>query len=252
MLARLLRVTLLVAVFAGASASWAGEATAPSTEQYSYSWRLRGALSWIARLAFPTSGVGELRNVRTSSSAMESQLLITSTGSKEGYYVYKSEIDPSLQRTLMSYHGYSWGGKTRKERTIFDYNRKIALIREEEPDEVENREKPLSGPNMRDVLTGIHYLRENADRINAPFRADIYSDGKMYPVVFKPTERATYKFNGRQIPARTFLVTAAPGSTKKWPGGLKLWLSDDARNMPLRIEIQRGLASLQLDLKSIG
>jgi hypothetical protein len=230
-----------------------GTVAQATQEHYRYSWRLRGGLAWIAKLAFPTSGVGELKNVPRQGKALESQLLITSPGSRDGYYLYRSEIDQGTHRTLMSYHAYAWGSKSKNERTLFDYDRLQAHIREEDEKQVENRVKPLPGRDMRDVLTGIHYLRHNADRINAPLRADIYSDGKLYPVVFKPAERLNYSLNGQSVPARSFVITAAPGAAaKKWPGGIKVWLSEDDRRVPLRIEINRGLASLQLDLKSIG
>ena len=42
----------------------------------------------------------------------------------------------------------------------------------------------------------------------------------------------------------------APGG-RKWPGGVKVWLSDDARRIPFEIDIQESMASLQLELKSI-
>ena len=248
MLPRLLRVALLfVAIAAGT-----GSALAQQSEQYRFSWRLRGALAWIARIAFPTSGVGELKNVQKEGNLLDSQLLITARNASEGHYLYRSEIDQTAERTMTSYHGYAWGGKFRKERTRFDYANRIAHIREEEADEIENRQKALPGIAMRDVLTGIHYLRQNAEKIDAPLRTNIYSDGKMYPVVFKPGERSSYDFDGQKIPARTFTITTAPGSKKRWPGGIRVWLSDDARHIPLRIDIKRGMASLQLDLESIG
>lgn len=241
------RTAVILVVLATTTAAHA------STEQYRYSWRLKGGLGWIARLAFPTSGVGELRNVTRPGSALESQLLITSNNSREGFYVYRSEIEAGSHRTLMSYHGYSWGSRSRNERTLFDYDRLQAHIREEDEKQVETRVKPLPGREMRDVLTGIHFLRLNANRINAPLRADIYSDGKLYPVVYKPGDRVQFALNGQSLPARSFLITAAPGApAKKWPGGVRVWISEDERRMPLRIEINRGMASLQLDLKSIG
>jgi hypothetical protein len=220
-----------------------------SNEEFRYSWRLRGGLAWVASLKFPTSGVGELKNVSRGDS-LDSQLLITSK-SNDGFYVYKSEIDPETQRTLTSYNGYSYGEKYRKERTLFDYVKRIARIRREEPDDVHDRVKSIPTSTMRDVLTGIHYLRQNAGQMSGPVRSEIYSDGKVYPVLFKPAESGTYTFEGQRLTTRAYLITAAPGSEKKWPGGIRVWLTDDDRHIPVRIEIQRSLASLQLDLKSM-
>jgi hypothetical protein len=47
-----------------------------------------------------------------------------------------------------------------------------------------------------------------------------------------------------------FEIVDAPGG-KKWPGGVKVWVSDDERRIPFRIEILQSMASLQLDLQSV-
>lgn len=227
-----------------------GQQLGEGGEEFHYSWRLRGGLSWVAGLRFPTSGVGELRNQpKEGSGSFESQLLITAPDNRNGYYIYRSEIDPHGSKTLMSYYGYGWGQKHRNERTLFDYVKRLARTRKVTPDKVENRVRQIPSQNMRDILTGIHYLRENADKIQAPVRSEIYSEGKTYPVLFRPLGNASYEFKGQKIATRGFLITAAPGG-RKFPGGVRVWISQDGRNIPFRIEIQRTGASVQLDLKS--
>ena len=72
----------------------------------------------------------------------------------------------------------------------------------------------------------------------------IYSDGKEYPVIFKPGRaRSRSRSRASTIAARGFEIVDAPGG-KKWPGGVTVWLSDDDRRIPVRIEIQQSLASL--------
>ncbi|HET7712005.1 MAG TPA: DUF3108 domain-containing protein, partial [Thermoanaerobaculia bacterium] len=103
---------------------------------------------------------------------------------------------------------------------------------------------------LRDILTAIYYLRRHAGEIKGPMQTSIYSDGKGYPVVFRPASRRVFTIEHQRVSAIGVEIVDAPGG-KKWPGGVKLWLSDDPRRIPLRIEIQQSLASLQLDLKSI-
>jgi hypothetical protein len=78
----------------------------------------------------------------------------------------------------------------------------------------------------------------------------IYTDGKEYPVVFRPTERRNFVIEGKNTQALGFEIVDAPGG-RKWPGGVKVWLSNDDRRIPVRIEIQQSIASLQLDLKAV-
>lgn len=206
-------------------------------------------MRFVAGLMFPTSGVGNLKT--TFGDKVESELLITAPSGKQGgFYAYESEIDNS-GKTLVTFHGYAFNDKSRSERTVFDYTKGLARIHKTTPDEVENRVKKLPGKqDHRDVLTAIYFLRQNAHSLDAPLQTNIYSDGKEYPVVFKPGQRKVFRIEGRDVTARAFEIVDAPGG-KKWPGGVTVWLTSDDRRLPVRIEIRQSVASLQLDLQRV-
>lgn len=243
-------LALLVSIAAPAIAVEPECDSATRSEDLQYRWKLRGPLSWIAGLAFPTSGKGTLRTMEARENILDTELRISGNSRDEGYFLYRSEIDESAGRTLMTYDGYAWRDKRRSERTLFDYVKRLARIRRENPERVENKVKPIPHDSVRDVLTGIYFLRQNASEIHAPLTSEIYSGGKLYPVVFRPTGSETITFRGEKVSTRKFEITAAPGIEKKWPGGVKVWLSDDENHTPVRIEIKRDLAALQLDLNS--
>ncbi len=252
---RLIAAVLVVALAVPAFASDVHCNAAPNVEEFRYSWRLRGGLRWLAGLMFPTAGVGNLRTTYPAAGdhSVHSELLITAPNGKQGgYYAYESQLDDRGAKTLVTEHGYSWGNKSRHERTIFDYVKGLARMRKKTPTEEENRVKKLPSKDgeFRDILTAIYYLRQNAHAITAPMQTTIYSDGKEYPVIFKPGERRTFVIDGKTTPARGFEIIDAPGG-KKWQGGVKVWLSDDDRRIPFRIEIQQSVASVQLDLQSV-
>jgi hypothetical protein len=252
---RLFRTSIaaLLAVFAfsaaGAELNCSGAA---NVEEFRYSWRLRGGLSWVAGFVFPTKGVGNLKTVypKTGQSSINSELLITADDPKTGFFAYESEMDVNGDKTLMTYHGYAWGKKMRKERTIFDYGKKLAHIRLEKPEKTEDKDKPLPPQVLRDVLTAIYYLRQHAAEIKGPITTTIYSDGKDYPVVFRPADARSFTIANQKVNALGFEIVDAPGG-KKWPGGVRVYVSEDARRIPFRIEIQQSMASLQLDLQSV-
>jgi uncharacterized protein DUF3108 len=225
-----------------------------NVEEFHYLWRLRGGLSWVAGLVFPTSGIGELKTVfpKDGEHGINSELLITSADRRSGFYVYESQMDESGQKTLMTYHGYAWKNKSRKERTLFDYVKRLAHIHKETPQKQWDKVEPLPADSLRDVLTAVYYLRQNAHSITSPIVTHIYSDGESYAVVLRPTDRRTYTIDGKQVNALGFEIVDAPGGNRhKWPGGLRVWVSDDERRIPFRIEMQQSMASLQLDLKSV-
>lgn len=245
-----IRQAIAISVLMLASAS----AFANGTEELRYSWRLKGGVRFLAGLMFPTSGVGNLRTTAPGSQHMvHSELLITApTGKQGGFYAYESDIDERTAKTLVTYSGYSWGAKSRSERTVLDYVKRLARIRKQTPEGVENRVKKLpdSGDQMRDVLTAIYYIRQNAHTITGPMQTNVYTDGKEYPVIIRPGARKNFVVSGKQTPATVYEIIDAPGG-KKWQGGVKVWLTADARRLPVRIEIQQSVASLQLDLQAI-
>ncbi len=249
---------VLAAVLAGAGPASASEPRckgSENVEEFRYSWRLRGGIRLVAGLVIPTSGVGNLRNTYPAAGEhlIHSELRITAPGRKQGgFYAYESEMDAAGTRTLMTHHAYEWGKKSRSERTLFDYEKGLARIRKETPEEVWNRVKKLPDREepFRDILTAIHHLRQNVHVIDKPLQTIIYSDGKEYPVVIRPGVRRTFMISGQGVPTRGLEIVDAPGG-KKWPGGVKVWFSDDGRRIPVRIEIRQSIASLQLDLQSV-
>jgi hypothetical protein len=228
---------------------------APNIEEFRYTWRLRGGLRWIAGLVFPTSGVASLKSVypMEADQTIDSELHITTPQERnDAYFSYESEMDGSGRKTLMTYNGYAWGSKMRRERTVFDYANRFARVRKETPSGVENKVKRIDDEQLRDVLTVIYFLRQNASSIKSPITTSIY-EGREYPVVFQPirtTRPPQFMLEGKAIKTVGFEIIDAPGG-KKWPGHVKVWLSEDERRIPFRIEIQQSMASLQLDLSSI-
>ena len=242
---KIIRIVSSVALTMAVSApAFAGE-----MEEFRYSWRLRGGVRLLAGLVFPTSGVANLQT--TFGDTIHSELLITAPNGKQGgFYAYESDMDGRGAKTLMTYHGYAWGKKARNERTVFDHVKGLARIQKQTTEDTDYRVKKLPESEVRDILTAIVYLRQNAATLSKPITTTIYSDGKEYPVIFKPGAHKAFTVEGQRVTARAFHIVDAPGG-KKWPGGVTVWLTGDDRRIPVRIEIEQSMASLQLDLQKI-
>ncbi len=223
-----------------------------NVESFRYTWKVHGGLAWIAGIMFPTSGSGELKTTFPSAgrNEIDSSLLITAADGKSGFYAYETQMDAAGQRTLMTYHAYVWRDKSRKERTLFDYTGGVARLHKETPEKQWDKTNPIPAGTFHDVVSAIYYLRQNAATIHGPVQTSIYSDGKSYPVIIRPAGRRMFSIGTQQVASGGFEIVDGPGG-KKWPGGMKIWISDDARRIPFRIEIIQSMASLQLDLQSI-
>lgn len=218
---------------------------AAAGEVLRYDWKLRGALSWVAGLKFPTSGTGVLQTVPRAGT-VESQLRVSAGG--RDYIEYHSRMEPSARRTLASANGFSFGSRSERKETVYDYSARVARLAQFEQGATETKTRPLPVDEARDVLTTIAYLRENAGSITALLTTDVYADGKPYRVTIRPEAVAAIQWQGRLVPARAFHVASAPGAKKKF-AGLTVWLSDDAQRLPLRIVLDQQYASLDLRLR---
>lgn len=219
-------------------------------ETIPYTWRLRGGLAWFIGLRFPSSGVALFETSTSAMGTVTSSLRI-SASSDPGYYHYESEFDRAAKKTTKSRIDYRWGAKGRDEQTVFDYEKRLARVVRISDGETTKKVRQFSTDELRDVLTGIHSLRVLAPTLQSPHVAQIYSDGKFYPVLFRRGESKVLEVNGQNFACTEFLITAIPGSERRWPGGLRVWLTDDGRRLPVRIALVRGFATLDLTVSSL-
>ncbi|MGN6187213.1 MAG: DUF3108 domain-containing protein [Thermoanaerobaculia bacterium] len=239
-----MKVAAMAALVALGSSAFANAAEAGETLRYE--WRLRGALSWIARAKFPTSGTGVLQT-QPRAGAVESQLRVSAGG--RDYIEYVSRMAEDGEKTFASTNGYSLGNHSERKETTFDYVANVANVKEHEAGKVGSKTRPLSADIARDALTTITWLRENAASVSKTLTTDIYSDGKPYRVRIEPAGFEKTSWQGRDVQSRVFKISAAPGSKKKFPG-LTVWLSEDEQRLPLRMVFDQPLgASLDLRLK---
>ena len=219
-----LATAVLVAALALANAL-PTRATEPVSEEFRYRWRLGSLLGVVAGLFLPSHGEGVLRVAPADGGNLTSELLITSEESRRGeYWRYGSEMDPDTGRAVRAWSSYRWRGEEKEKR---------AEIEED---------------GVVDVVSGIWAIRR--DPPDRPRPMEIWSDGKIYPVVVVPRGRETRTIDGRKIATRHFTVKGydAPGK-RRWKGSLELWLAEDAAATPVEIRIARNLADLRLELQ---
>ena len=215
-------------------------------ERLSYSWHLKGGLTWLARLAFPSSGRGTLET--QESSTVNSRLTINASDSK-GYYLYESQMLPEGIKTLTSRNAYAYGSSSRDERVAFDVANRVAHVSRTTNEGSETKTHRLESATPQDVLTSIYYLRQHADEIRTPKHAEIFSGAHGYDVLYVPGPAAPMRVGGVETPVRAFAIKAVGTDAQKFPGEVHVWLTDDARALPVRIDIEQKYATIKLDLQ---
>ncbi|HSP35544.1 MAG TPA: DUF3108 domain-containing protein, partial [Thermoanaerobaculia bacterium] len=214
-----------------------------SAETLQYNWTMRGGLSWIAGLRFPTSGVGYLTQA-ANGETLNASLRITSPHDPTAALVYESTMSPAGERTVASTEGYDWQTNTRYLRSMFDSVKQLLHTQKTTPKGTETKVQPWTGGDVRDVLTAIQYLRVHGNELASAVPTTVYSNGRAYPVLITPGGTTTVN----NVATKQFRIQAAPGASAKYPGEVRLWISADQRRVPIRIELAQKLGTVRLDL----
>ena len=95
------------------------------------------------------------------------------------------------------------------------------------------------GPyEVLDVLSGLHLLRHSPPAERR--RQLIWSDGKTYPVEVVPGGLEQIDVDGRPMVLRRYTVTGLrERGARFWAAQGDIWLSDDARAVPVEILYRR-------------
>lgn len=197
----------------------------PANEEFRYRWQLKNFMGAVAGLFLPNQGEGSLTFRRTNGH-LKSELTITSPQSKqEGYFRYGSEIDIRTLQPIRAWSAYSWRGESKSKNEAVDKE------------------------GVLDVAAGIYAIRN--DPPDKPRRMQIWSDGKIYPVVVIPLGIEVRSLPHGKVPARHYSIRGVNlRGQRKWKGKLDLWLATDQAATPVEIVISRNLADVRMELLS--
>jgi hypothetical protein len=197
----------------------------PANEEFRYRWQLRNFMGAVAGLFLPRQGEGSLTFMRTNGH-LKSELTITSPQSKqEGYFRYGSEVDVRTLQPIRAWSSYSWRGESK------------------------SKSEPVDKVGVLDVAAGIYAIRSDPPKKSR--RMEIWSDGKIYPVVVIPLGIENRQLPHGKVQARHYSIRGVniPGE-RRWKGKLDLWLATNEAATPVEILISRNLADVRMELMS--
>jgi uncharacterized protein DUF3108 len=224
----IVRKTILLSLLALLVVGPWASAQGGGNEEFQYRWQLRNFLGTIAGLFLPNRGEGSLSFRQDPNGHLRSELFITSNAAKEGeYFRYGSEIDTRTLQPIRAWSAYSWRGETK------------------------SKNEDVSQSGVLDIASGIYAIRQDPPQKSR--RMEIWSDGKIYPVVVVPDgiESRTLR-DGKKIDVQKFSIRGVTLHDRpRWKGRLDLWLTRDEAATPVEIVISRNLADVHLELKSL-
>lgn len=219
-----MRARLRVAAPVAAAALLLVVSPAAAHESFHYHWTLDGFVGALASIFIPSRGEGVLSYEPIAGGRERGELLVTSRHSgNDEYFRYGSVWEPATRRTISASSDLVWRRETK------------------------SKHADLEGENLIDVVSAIQLLRREPPT-NA-LRLEIWSDGRLYPVVVLPRERARRKLPGGEVEAQRYSVHGVPLPDRKlWKGELDIWIAADASATPVEIVVSRSGARVRLVL----
>lgn len=217
------------ATFVLVALSLVGARAASATEEtLQYRWKLDGFVGALASIFVPSGGEGVLSLAELPNGNLKSELLVTASERAKGdFFRYGAEWQPSTGRTVRAWSDLVWRGERKSKQAEVDQ------------------------PGVIDIVSGILTLRR--DPPTAARRLEIWSDGRLYPVVVMPRGSERRTLEGQQVWVRHLTVRGLkiPGR-KLWQGELGLWIADDPAATPVEITVERSGARVRLSFVKRG
>lgn len=196
-------------------------------EEFQYRWQLRNIIGTLAGLFLPNRGDGHLTFKKDGNGHLRSELTITSAVAKQGeYFRYGSEVDIRTLQPIRAWSAYSWRGETK------------------------SKSEDITVSGVLDIASGIYAIRRDPPKKTR--RMEIWSDGKIYPVIVIPQGTESRTLDGKKIAVQKFSIQGfdTPGRDR-WKGRLDLWLANDEAATPVEILISRNLADVRMQLATL-
>ncbi|MFQ5526595.1 MAG: hypothetical protein ACE5GX_10075 [Thermoanaerobaculia bacterium] len=193
-------------------------------ESFEYKWTLGGFKGVMARMFIPGRGEGRLTTDAGSGDLLVTELRISSReGKRDEYWLYGAEIDPLVRRTVRAWSAQRFRGESKR------------------------KERSADGVDALDLASSIYYLRQELPTRSQ--EAEIWSSGRLNPVIIQPLGRGLARLNGRPVATRSYAIrgVSKPGRPH-WRGKMDLVLTDDEEAVPLEIVVVRKGMRVRLEL----
>jgi len=104
---------------------------------------------------------------------------------------------------------------------------------------------------MHDLITAIYSLRTRQLKVGSRFEISVSDSGLVYKVPVRVTAREPIRtVVGRVWCWRVEPTVFGPGRMVDQKGSMTLWITDDARRLPVRAELKTTYGEIEVKLKT--
>ncbi len=167
---------------------------------------------------------------------------------------YESVLDPSFRILKTTKHDVQ-KERVRDSEAIFDYGQKRVMFTETDPKNSSRPPRTIAseiGEHVLDMVSAVYYLRLQTLAIGKKFELSVSDSGLVYKLPVVVTAREIQKtVLGNVQCFRLEPDVFGPGRLIEQKGKMVIWMTDDARHLPVHSEIRAEIGKIDIKLKSV-
>lgn len=169
---------------------------------------------------------------------------------------YQSTVESQNFRILRTQKNDVQKERVRISDAIFDYENKQVTFSETNPKEPMRPPRKIASEikgEVHDLVSGIYALRMMPLAVGKVFEITVSDSGLVYQVPIRVTKREIQKtVLGKVMCFRIEPEVFGNNRLIEQEGSMILWITDDARRLPVRSQIKTDLGKVEIKLKKIG
>ncbi len=209
----------------------------------------------VAELNFTVENIPNSKNYLVKSAAQSKGTLTKIFGFKINENI-QSTVSGENFSVLKTVKRDEQGDRVRDSEAIFDYADKKVIYVETDPNDVARPPLRVASPiekNTQDIVTGIYAIRRLPLAVGKTFELTISDSGLIYTIPVRVAAREQQS----GILGKTWCFRVEPqvfGENRliEKDGEMIIWITDDARRLPIRAQIDTDIGKVDIKLKQIN
>lgn len=168
-----------------------------------------------------------------------------------------STVEPNSFVVLRTDRHDQQGHRVRVSEAIFDRTANNIIWTERDPNAASTQPTQTAtvplGDTTHDILSALYFLRTQQLTQGRSFELVISDSGRIYRVPIRVGERSRMRTVLGHVPVvRLELDIFGEGLIVAGEGEMALWITDDARRIPVRARVNHSIGTLEINLRQAG
>ena len=173
------------------------------------------------------------------------------------HYNSESVVEPTTLRTLSNTTRDEQGKRLRTSEAVFDRTHNLLTWTQRNPHDPQSAPRVVRTPLQNashDLISAIYYLRTQTLEPGRTFELNISDAGAVYriPVKVGARTKRMKSIVGRVQAIRVDIEIFGAERLVDRKGEMTLWITDDARRLPIRASVNTDIGTLDISLKKVS